>query len=106
MFSHAQRHKLICAGTDQNPFRSPKFAGVRCVSLSDYEVKVVTPDQMIAILKALDKPETKLEWTLTLVHAATALRPGECFALKWMWIMLTIKYSFDSGAPTIKESSY
>lgn len=51
---------------------------------SDYEAKVVTPDQMVAILKALDKPETKLEWTLALVHAATGLRPGECFALKWM----------------------
>ena len=41
------------------------------------------PDQMIAILAQLDRPETKLEWTLTLVHAATALRPEECFALQW-----------------------
>jgi integrase len=45
--------------------------------------KVVTPEQMIAILGHLDRPETKLEWTLALVHAATALRPEECFALKW-----------------------
>jgi len=28
----------------------------------------------------LDKPETKLEWTLAFVHSATALRPEECFA--------------------------
>jgi integrase/recombinase XerD len=38
---------------------------------------------MVAILAELDKPERKLEWTLALVHAATALRPEECFALKW-----------------------
>ena len=38
---------------------------------------------MMAILHELDKPETKLEWTLALVHAATALRPEERFALKW-----------------------
>jgi integrase len=51
--------------------------------VSDYEAKVVTPEQMIAILEQLDRPETKLVWTLALVHAATALRPDECFALKW-----------------------
>lgn len=38
---------------------------------------------MIAILAQLDRPEKKLEWTLALVHAATALRPEECFALQW-----------------------
>jgi integrase len=38
---------------------------------------------MIAILGHLYRPETKLEWILALVHAATALRPEECFALKW-----------------------
>lgn len=62
---------------------SPKFGGVRCKAESDYEAKVVTPGQMIAILGHLDRPETKLEWTLALVHAATALRPEECFGLKW-----------------------
>jgi hypothetical protein len=57
---------------------------------------------MIAILEQLDRPETKLEWTLALVHAATALRPEECFALKW-WdsIRRTIKYSYSE--PGAKE---
>lgn len=50
---------------------------------TDYEAKVVTPDQMIVILKELDTPETRLEWTLALLHAATGLRPEEAFALKW-----------------------
>lgn len=83
VFAHAQRHGLISSQMGCNPFRSPKFGGVRCKAESDYEAKVVTPEQMIAILGHLDRPETKLEWTLALVHAATALRPEECFALKW-----------------------
>ncbi len=86
IFAHAQRHGLISSQMGCNPFRSPKFGGVRCKTQSDYEAKVVTPEQMIAILEQLDRPETKLEWTLALVHAATALRPEECFALKW-WDM-------------------
>jgi integrase len=45
---------------------------------------VVEPEQMIEILGELDTPETLLEWTLALVHAATALRPEEAFGLKWM----------------------
>ena len=68
---------------DCNSFRPPKFGGVRCRAQSDYEAKVVTPEQMIAVLKQLGSRETKLEWTLALVHGATALRPEECFALKW-----------------------
>ena len=48
---------------------------------------VVEPEQMIVILEELDTPETLLEWTLTLVHATTALRP-ECFGLKWSDIVL------------------
>jgi len=83
IFAHAQRHGLISAEVNCNPFRPPKFGGVRCKTQSDYEAKVVAPEQMIAILKQLDRPETKLEWTLALVHAATALRPEECFALQW-----------------------
>lgn len=38
---------------------------------------------MIIILNELNTPETTLEWTLALLHAATALRPEECFGLKW-----------------------
>src|SRR5437879_8501018 len=41
------------------------------------------PGPLTACLEQLDRPETKLEWTLALVHAATALRPEECFALQW-----------------------
>ncbi len=39
--------------------------------------------QMIGILAELDKP--KLSWSgrCALVHAPTALRPEECFALQW-----------------------
>lgn len=37
----------------------------------------------MAILHDLDKPHPRLEWTLTLLHAATALRPEEAFGLKW-----------------------
>jgi hypothetical protein len=80
IYGHAQRNGLIPAEMNVNPFRHPKFGGARCKTQSDYEAKVVAPDQMIAILKQLDRPETKLEWTLALVHSATALRPEECFA--------------------------
>jgi integrase len=31
----------------------------------------------------LDGAETRLEWTLALLHSATALRPEEAFGLKW-----------------------
>ncbi len=55
----------------------------RSESASSYEAVVVTPEQMIVILNELDGPETRLEWTLALVHAATALRPEEAFGLKW-----------------------
>jgi integrase len=83
IYGHAQRNGLIPAEMNVNPFRHPKFGGARCKTQSDYEAKVVAPEQMITILKLLDRPETKLEWTLALVHSATALRPEECFALQW-----------------------
>jgi integrase len=83
IFAHAQRQGLIPADMHCNPFRAPKLGGVRCKTISDYEALVVSPEQMIAILAELDTPETRLEWILALVHAATALRPEECFALKW-----------------------
>lgn len=83
IYGHAQRHGLIPADMTLNPFRHPKFGGARCKSHSAYEAAIVMPDQMIAILAQLDSPETKVEWTLALVHAATALRPEECFALQW-----------------------
>ena len=55
----------------------------RCKTTSDYEVKVVTPEQMISILDYLDKPETKLEYYLALTCAATAMRGNEIFGLQW-----------------------
>lgn len=55
----------------------------RCESSSSYEAKVVSPEQMMVILNELDQPTTRLEWNLALLHAATALRPEECFGLQW-----------------------
>ena len=84
VFKHAQRHGLIPAaiGNDGRPTNPVVLA--RSESGSNYEAVVVTPQQMVVILTELDKPETRLEWALALVHAATALRPEEAFGLKWM----------------------
>src|SRR5450759_1793022 len=71
-----------CARSKGRPTNPCRLA--RCKSGSAYEAKVVEPEQMITILGELDTPETLLEWTLALVHAATALRPEEAFGLKWM----------------------
>lgn len=83
VFKHAQRHELIPAtiGSDGRPTNPGLLA--RCESGSDYEAAVVSPEQMIVILRVLDTPETLLEWTLALLHAATAMRPEEAFGLKW-----------------------
>lgn len=51
---------------------------------SSYDALVVTPEQMIVSLNELESPQTRLEWTLALLHAATALRPEETFGLKWV----------------------
>jgi integrase len=83
VFKHAQRHELIPAtiGSDGRPTNPVVLA--RSESGSSYEARVVNPEQMIVILKELDSPETQLEWTLALLHAATGLRPEEAFGLKW-----------------------
>jgi len=83
VFKHAQRHELIPAtiGDDGRPTNPVLLA--RCESSSNYEAIVVTPEQMIVILNELDTPDTRIEWTLALLHAATALRPEESFGLKW-----------------------
>lgn len=72
---------------------------------SDYEAAVVTPEQMIVILRELDSPETLLEWTLALLHGATALRPGEAFGLKWSdvdWLkgQINIRRGWSNGKET------
>jgi integrase len=84
VYKHAQRHELIPVSIDSDgkPTNPALLARLECTST--YEAKVVSPEQMIVILSELDKPTTRLEWMLALLHAATALRPEETFGLKWM----------------------
>jgi integrase len=51
----------------------------RCRTISDYEVIVVTPEQVFAILQELPM----LERVLTLLVAATGLRLSEALGLQW-----------------------
>ena len=83
VFKHAQRHELIPVSIDACGKPTNPVLLARCESSSSYEAKVVSPEQMIVILSELDKPTTRLEWNLALLHAATALRPEECFGLQW-----------------------
>jgi len=83
VYTHAQRHHLIPASLNLKGRPTNPCLLARCSSSSDYEARVVEPDQMIAILQELNAPENLMEWTLALVHSATALRPEEAFGLKW-----------------------
>lgn len=83
VFKHAQRHELIPATISEDGRPTNPVLLARCESGSSYEAIVVTPEQMIVILNELDTADTRLEWTLALLHAATALRPEESFGLKW-----------------------
>jgi integrase len=83
VFTNALRHRLLTGGQEINPLRSPKHGGARCISVSDYEATVVTPEQMMLILEFLNTETTQMEWTMALLHACTAVRPEEGFALKW-----------------------
>ena len=83
VFKHAQRHELIPATIDQEGRPTNPVILARTESGSSYEAAVVSPEQMIVILNELDAPDTRLEWMLALLHAATALRPEETFGLKW-----------------------
>ena len=83
VFKHAQRHELIPAAISDDGRPTNPVLLARCESSSSYEAIVVTPEQMVVILNELDTPDTRLEWTLALLHAATALRPEESFGLKW-----------------------
>jgi integrase len=83
VFKHAQRHGFLPAQFDEKGRVSNPVLLARSKYNSTYKAVVVEPEQMIVILEELDTPETLLEWTLTVVHATTALRPEECFALKW-----------------------
>jgi integrase len=83
VFKHAQRHELIPAAIDSDGRPTNPVVLARTESGPRYEAIVVSPEQMIVILNELDRPETRLEWMLALLHAATALRPEETFGLKW-----------------------
>ncbi len=94
VFKHAQRHELIpvAIGHDGRPTNPMVLA--RSESGTAYEAVVVSPEQMIIILNELDTADTRLEWILALLHAATALRPEEAFGLKWQdvdWLNGEIK---------------
>ena len=83
IYKHAQRHELIAATIDDDGRPTNPMTMARAESGTDYEAVVVSPEQMIIILNELDTLDTRLEWTLALVHASTALRPEETFGLKW-----------------------
>ena len=83
VFKHAQPHELIPAALGKDGRLTNPVLLARCKATSDYEAIVVTPEQMIVIMNELDTPDTRFEWTLALLHAATALRPEESFGLKW-----------------------
>ena len=52
---------------------------VRVKTQSEYEAKIITPEQCFKILIAMPQPER----TLTLLIAATGLRISECLGLQW-----------------------
>ena len=74
VFKHGQTYRLIPRTEEANPL---KF--VRVKTQSEYEAKVITPEQCFQILMAMPK----LERTLTLLIAATGLRVSECLGLQW-----------------------
>ena len=106
IFSHALRNRLIPAGPEVNPFRSAKYdGGVRCITVSNYEATVVTPEQMMLILEFLNTETTQMEWMMALLHACTALRPEEGFAMKWGDInwknnVINLKRAWSKGTVT------
>lgn len=108
-YKHAQRHELVEAAIDGDGCPTNPVALARCESGSSYEAVVVSPEQMIIILNQLSGPDTQLEWTLALLHAATALRPEEAFGLKWSdidWIRgeIHINRAWSKGKVTSGKS--
>ena len=60
---------------------------------------------MVVILNELNSENTRLEWTLALLHAATGLRPEEAFGLKWQDIdwkksQINIRRGWSKGKET------
>lgn len=72
VFKHGQTYRLIPRTEEANPL---KF--VRVKTQSEYEAKVITPEQCFEILMAMPQ----VERTLTLLIAATGLRVSECLGL-------------------------
>jgi integrase len=75
VFKHGQTYGLIPRSEEANPM---KF--VRVKTQSEYEAKIITPDQCFKILMLMPQPER----TLTLLIAATGLRISECLGLQWL----------------------
>lgn len=106
LYAHALREGLVRGGKEINPFRDPKTeGGARCIAVSAYEATIVTPEQMIDVLDFLNTPTTQMEWMLALLHAVTALRPEEGFAVKWKdvdWggFQINIKRAWSKGTQT------
>jgi integrase len=75
VFKHGQTYGLIPRTGEANPM---KF--VRVKTQSEYEAKIITPEQCFKILMAMPQPER----TLTLLIAATGLRISECLGLQWV----------------------
>jgi integrase len=110
VYKHAQRHELIEAAIDGDGRPTNPVVLARSESGSGYEAVVVTPEQMIVILAQLAGPETQLEWTLALVHAATALRPEETFGLKWSDVdwrngQININRAWSKGKATLGKTA-
>ena len=74
VFKHGQTYGLIPRTGEANPM---KF--VRVKTQSEYEAKIITPEQCFKILMSMPQPER----TLTLLIAATGLRISECLGLQW-----------------------
>jgi integrase len=110
VYKHAQRYELIPVTIDGEGKPTNPVLLARSKCSSNYEAKVVSPEQMIIILSELDKPATRLEWTAALLHAATALRPEESFGLKWEdvdWLkgQINIRRGWSKGKETAGKNA-
>jgi integrase len=110
VYKHSQRHELIPASVDMDGKLTNPVILARSETSSDYEAKVVSPEQMIVILAELDSPETRMEWTLAVLHGSTALRPEESLGLKWSDVdwkkgQINIRRGWSKGKQTDGKNS-
>jgi integrase len=104
VLKHAHRHGLL-------PQTVNPAALARCKTTSGYVAKIVTPEQMIAILDYLDTPVTRMEYYLALTCAATALRGEEVFGLQWgdiLWdkSQILIQRAWSKGKQTAGKNEH